>query len=61
MIVVDQKRLSGGPRSTVGTISDIGARLRLLYSRIAQPAVGYSNAYGFNDPAGMCPGCEGLG
>ncbi|HMS76615.1 excinuclease ABC subunit UvrA [Gordonia sp. (in: high G+C Gram-positive bacteria)] len=61
VIVVDQKRLSGGPRSTVGTISDIGARLRLLYSRIAQPAVGYSNAYGFNDPAGMCPGCEGLG
>ena len=61
VIVVDQQRLTGGPRSTVGTISDIGARLRLLFSRIGQPAAGYSNAYSFNDPAGMCPNCQGLG
>ncbi|MHB1289512.1 ATP-binding cassette domain-containing protein [Georgenia sp.] len=61
VIVVDQKRLSGGPRSTVGTISDIGARLRLLFSRIGEPVAGYSNAYSFNDPAGMCPNCQGLG
>lgn len=61
VIVVDQQRLSGGPRSTVGTISDIGARLRLLFSRIGEPAAGYSNAYSFNDPAGMCPNCQGLG
>ena len=61
VIVVDQQRLSGGPRSTVGTISDIGARLRLLFSRLGRPNAGYSNAYGFNDPAGMCPSCQGLG
>ncbi|MDA0563835.1 excinuclease ABC subunit UvrA [Streptomonospora sp. S1-112] len=61
VIVVDQRRLTGGPRSTVGTISDIGARLRLLFSRIGEPSAGYSHAYGFNDPAGMCPVCEGLG
>ncbi|WP_331456411.1 excinuclease ABC subunit UvrA [Luteipulveratus halotolerans] len=61
VIVVDQQRLSGGPRSTVGTISDIGARLRLLYSRLGQPSAGYSNAYSFNDPAGMCQACQGLG
>lgn len=61
VIVVDQQRLSGGPRSTVGTISDIGARLRLLFSRLGEPKAGYSNAYGFNDPAGMCPSCQGLG
>ncbi|MGW5455793.1 ATP-binding cassette domain-containing protein [Nocardia sp. NPDC003979] len=61
VIVVDQQRLSGGPRSTVGTISDIGARLRLLFSRIGEPTAGYSNAYSFNDPAGMCPNCQGLG
>ncbi|MGQ7788591.1 ATP-binding cassette domain-containing protein [Nesterenkonia sp. K-15-9-6] len=61
VIVVDQQRLTGGPRSTVGTISDIGARLRLLFSRIGEPAAGYSNAYSFNDPAGMCPACQGLG
>lgn len=59
--VVDQQRLSGGPRSTVGTISDIGARLRLMFSRIGEPVAGYSNAYSFNDPAGMCPNCQGLG
>ncbi|MBS1698392.1 MAG: excinuclease ABC subunit UvrA [Actinobacteria bacterium] len=61
VIVVDQQRLGGGPRSTVGTISDIGARLRLLFSRLGEPAAGYSNAYSFNDPAGMCPNCQGLG
>lgn len=61
VIVVDQQRLTGGPRSTVGTISDIGARLRLLFSRIGEPVAGYSNAYSFNDPAGMCPNCQGLG
>ena len=59
--VIDQKRLGGGPRSTVGTITDIGARLRLLFSRVGQPSAGYSNAYSFNDPAGMCPACHGLG
>lgn len=61
VIVVDQQRLSGGPRSTVGTISDIGARLRLLFSRLGTPPAGYSNAYSFNDPAGMCRHCQGLG
>ncbi|MCG0435149.1 ATP-binding cassette domain-containing protein [Pseudomonas aeruginosa] len=61
VIVVDQKRLSGGPRSTVGTISDIGARLRLLFSRLGDPSAGYSHAYSFNDPLGMCPSCQGLG
>ncbi|MFD9947900.1 ATP-binding cassette domain-containing protein [Nonomuraea sp. NPDC059023] len=61
VIIVDQKRLSGGPRSTVGTATDIGARLRLLFSRLGEPSAGYSNAYSFNDPAGMCPLCQGLG
>src|SRR5699024_1164218 len=61
VIVVDQQRLGGGPRSTVGTISDIGARLRLLFSRLGEPSAGYSHAYSFNDPAGMCPNCQGLG
>ncbi len=61
VIVVDQQRLGGGPRSTVGTISDIGARLRLLFSRLGEPSAGYSHAFSFNDPAGMCPNCQGLG
>lgn len=60
-IIIDQKRIGGNSRSTVGTITDIYSLLRLLFSRAGQPWVGYSNAFSFNDPAGMCPDCEGLG
>lgn len=60
-IVIDQKRLGGNSRSTMGTITDIFAVLRLLFSRIGQPFVGYSNAFSFNDPTGMCPECKGVG
>jgi excinuclease UvrABC ATPase subunit len=60
-IVVDQKRMGGGSHSTVGTITDINTILRLMYSRIGQPHVGPSNVFGFNDPQGMCPNCNGLG
>jgi excinuclease UvrABC ATPase subunit len=60
-VIVDQKRLGGGSHSTVGTITDIYTALRLLYSRVAKPYVGFSNAFSFNDPIGMCPECNGLG
>lgn len=60
-IIVDQKRIGGNSRSTVGTITDIQPLLRLLFSRIGQPSAGESNHYSFNDPAGMCPVCKGLG
>jgi excinuclease UvrABC ATPase subunit len=59
--IVDQRRFTGNARSTVGTASDIAPLLRLLFSRIARPTAGYSPAYSFNDPGGMCPRCEGLG
>src|SRR3954451_16621220 len=60
-IIVDQKRLGGGSHSTIGTITDIAGLMRLLFSRVAQPYVGNSNAFSFNDPQGMCPECNGLG
>ncbi|MGH7883416.1 MAG: ATP-binding cassette domain-containing protein, partial [Candidatus Dormibacteraceae bacterium] len=60
-IVVDQKRLGGNARSTVGTITDSYSLMRLLWSRAGRPFVGYSNAFSFNDPQGMCPRCAGLG
>jgi excinuclease UvrABC ATPase subunit len=60
-VVVDQKRLGGGSHSTVGTVTDIYTLLRLLYSRVGRPHVGFSNAFSFNDPSGMCPECNGLG
>ncbi len=33
-VIIDQNRLGGNARSTVGTISDMYSMLRLLYSRI---------------------------
>jgi excinuclease UvrABC ATPase subunit len=60
-VIVDQKRLGGGSTSTVGTITDIYTALRLLFSRAGKPHVGYSNAFSFNDPQGMCPECNGVG
>ncbi|MBI5975014.1 ATP-binding cassette domain-containing protein [Staphylococcus canis] len=60
-MVINQKRLGGNSRSTVGTISDIYASVRLLWSRIGEPFVGYSDVFSFNNPNGMCETCQGLG
>ncbi|WP_310828668.1 excinuclease ABC subunit UvrA [Paenibacillus pedocola] len=60
-VIVDQKRLGGGSHSTMGTITDISPILRLLFSRAGQPYVGQANRFSFNDPAGMCPECGGIG
>ncbi|MFT4108387.1 ATP-binding cassette domain-containing protein [Propionicimonas sp.] len=47
-IVVDQERMGGDVRSTVGTATDAYALLRVLYSRIGQPHVGSAQAFSFN-------------
>lgn len=60
-VIVDQSRLGGNARSTVGTISDMYAALRLLYSRIGKPYAGTASCFSFNDPNGMCPECSGIG
>jgi excinuclease ABC A subunit len=60
-IIVNQKKIEGNARSTVGTITDIYSLLRLLFSRMGTPFVGYSTVFSFNNPHGMCPRCEGLG
>lgn len=61
VVVIDQRRIGGNARSTVGTITDAWTYLRLLFSRLARPHVGESNHFSFNEPAGMCPTCSGLG
>jgi excinuclease UvrABC ATPase subunit len=61
VVVIDQGRLGGNARSTVGTITDTWTYLRLLFSRLSTPHVGESNRFSFNEPAGMCPTCSGLG
>jgi excinuclease UvrABC ATPase subunit len=60
-IIVDQRRMGGNSRSTVGTATDAASMLRILFSRISTPHVGTSNLFSFNDPGGMCPACEGIG
>lgn len=60
-IVVEQKRLSANSRSTLATYTGIYSLVRLLFSRIGKPFVGYSNSFSFNLPQGMCPKCQGLG
>ncbi len=47
-IVVDQERMGSDPRSTVGTATDTGAMLRILFSRLAEPHLGGPKAYSFN-------------
>ena len=47
-IIVDQERIGANPRSTVGTITDANAMLRILFSRLGQPHIGSSQAFSFN-------------
>ncbi|MEZ5215796.1 MAG: excinuclease ABC subunit UvrA [Ilumatobacteraceae bacterium] len=47
-IVVDQERIGADPRSTVGTVTDANAMLRILFSRLGQPHIGPPNAFSFN-------------
>ena len=60
-IVIDQKKPAQNSRSTVGTYTDIYALIRLLFSRVGKPFVGYSDTFSFNNPQGCCPRCSGLG
>ena len=60
-IVIDQKKPANNNRSTVGTYTDVYALLRLLFSRVGEPFVGYSDSFSFNHPSGSCPRCNGLG
>ncbi|MEU3555772.1 excinuclease ABC subunit UvrA [Streptomyces fragilis] len=50
-IVVDQERIAADPRSTVGTVTDVNALLRILFSRLGDPHIGPPNAFSFNTPS----------
>ena len=55
-IVVDQERLGANPRSTVGTVTDAYAMLRILFSRLGEPYVGPQTAFSFNVPTRRASG-----
>ncbi len=50
-IIVDQERMGGHARSTVGTVTDTNAMLRVLFSRLGEPHIGPPNAFSFNVPS----------
>jgi len=50
-IIVDQERIGSNPRSTVGTVTDANAMLRIVFSRLGQPHIGSPKAYSFNVPS----------
>src|SRR5450432_3642948 len=50
-IIVDQERMGSNPRSTVGTVTDANAMLRIVFSRLGQPHIGTPNAFSFNVPS----------
>ena len=74
-VIIDQRPVTGDVRSTVGTMTEVSSVLRLLYSRFGTAVreaevIGDGSAssielpagaFSFNDPAGMCPECSGLG
>jgi excinuclease UvrABC ATPase subunit len=47
-IIVDQQRIGANPRSTVGTVTDANAMLRILFSRLGKPHIGSAQAFSFN-------------
>jgi excinuclease UvrABC ATPase subunit len=55
-IIVDQERMGANSRSTVGTVTDANAMLRILFSRLAKPRIGPPTAYSFNVPTRKASG-----
>ncbi|HEX8626809.1 MAG TPA: excinuclease ABC subunit UvrA, partial [Catenuloplanes sp.] len=47
-IIIDQQRMGGDTRSTVGTATDANAMLRILFSRLGKPHIGSPQAFSFN-------------
>ena len=50
-IILDQERMGANVRSTVGTVTDANAMLRVVFSRVGKPHIGGPQAYSFNVPS----------
>ena len=50
-IILDQQRMGANVRSTVGTVTDANAMLRVVFSRIGKPHIGGPQAFSFNIPS----------
>src|SRR5512140_3585168 len=50
-IILDQERMGANARSTVGTVTDANAVLRIVFSRLGNPHIGGPQAFSFNVPS----------
>ncbi len=50
-IILDQERMGANVRSTVGTVTDANAFLRVVFSRVGRPHIGGPQAFAFNIPS----------
>src|SRR5437899_10577058 len=55
-IILDQERMGANVRSTVGTVTDANALLRVVFSRPSRPRLGGPHASAFNLPSGSARG-----
>jgi len=60
-ISIDQRKLRGSPRSTVGTATELYTYFRLLFSRFGSVNGLSAGHFSFNNPKGACKKCKGLG
>ncbi len=63
-VSVGQRTSAPGPRSTVGTLTEIHDDLRLLFARLGESPDGLRlsrRMFSFNTAEGACPACRGLG
>ncbi|MBN1938906.1 MAG: excinuclease ABC subunit UvrA [Candidatus Aminicenantes bacterium] len=63
-VAVGQRTSSPGPRSTVGTMTELHDDLRLLFARLGSSPDGLRltrRMFSFNTPEGACSACRGLG
>ena len=61
VVVVEQRPIGNHSRSTVGSYLDINPLIRLLFSRIGQPAIGSATDFSIESSFGRCPECSGFG
>lgn len=61
VVVVEQRLVGGNSRSTVGTYMDVHPLIRVLFSRIGNPAIGTAHDFSNQSSFGRCPECSGYG
>lgn len=60
-LVVEQRPIGANARSDLGSYTEIGPLIRLLFSRAGVPSLGSATDYSKKSAVGRCPTCEGKG